>query len=138
MIDRAIRDVFQNFTDGVNFPNPQWDAQRLETTLRAELEGSKAVYSVDCDSRVGILALEDAGEALYVVDAPLTVSRELLNLDGATVREKLDLLSDDGAQLSVELQDGRVLNIGGLRAFNREQQAAIRAELERRARRLAR
>ena len=139
LVDNAIRELYQNAGEEVEFSNREFDVQRSDATLKAELEPGEFAYSVDCNGAVGILSFESEIEVLYFLKGPLTLTRELLRLEGATVREEVQLANDENRrQLSIELADRRVLGIRGFGTFGRDQQAQFRSEVERRVRRLAR
>jgi hypothetical protein len=132
MLRDAVKHLFHRIGDDV--ASGPLANNWLETFLRAELEDKgDHVYGVEWSTGAGILLLDSASEILYTVAAPLTVSRELLNLRDAKIREDVELGDDTRARLTIELADGRALSLPTYLVLSRADQCALRSEIERRA-----
>jgi hypothetical protein len=104
---------------------------RLERALSEHVKG-ELVFSVNVDESVGVVSLGEDTDALYsVTGPPLTVTRELLHLRDAVVRESFRLDDSGKVELSAELASGRVLTVRP--STPRDLHERIRAALETRA-----
>ena len=136
-IDHLIRDLPKEITGSASFAQVR---ERLYGPLERELKGTK-FYEVSDDEGPAILSLKTARAWLYRLReersfakaaesavAWLTISREILHLEGAGVRHVIPLGEKATESLSIALTDKRVLRVARL-----ENGAELRDELEKRA-----
>ena len=128
-VEKLIGGLPRDITGAASF-----ERTPLEEDLKRELERRDAVYGItfttEEDPAVGVLSLEEGRAALYLLlPRPMTLSRELLHLEGAIVRHVLPLEKGAKERLSVTLANQRVLVVD-----LPEESHELRDELEKRAR----
>jgi hypothetical protein len=130
----AFEYLFQDLPPDIDRDQIPW----LESVVKMELSSTPRFCLVTCDGARAILSLEsEVSTALYQFafqDGLLTLSRKSVSLLGSVITHEQRPNRDD--LLSVNLKDGGQLEVFSFKTLTRDEQQALRLELETRARQL--